>query len=101
MADLAQLEEQIVGLSLLEAASLVKKLEERSIEASSGQWRRIRLVMPLLAMVGFAVQASADQPDRVSFRYDTGRFRPETSGQVEIRLRTPQAAQIMNLISTA
>ena len=29
MADLAQLEESIVGLSLLEAASLVKKLEER------------------------------------------------------------------------
>jgi large subunit ribosomal protein L7/L12 len=29
MADLQQLEEQIVGLSLLEAAGLVKKLEER------------------------------------------------------------------------
>ncbi len=29
MADLPQLEEQIVGLSLLEAAELVKKLEER------------------------------------------------------------------------
>ena len=29
MSDLAQLEEQIVGLSLLEAAALVKKLEER------------------------------------------------------------------------
>src|SRR2546421_12252408 len=29
MADLQQLEEQIVGLSLLEAAQLVKKLEER------------------------------------------------------------------------
>lgn len=29
MADLQQLEEQIVSLSLLEAASLVKKLEER------------------------------------------------------------------------
>jgi large subunit ribosomal protein L7/L12 len=29
MADLAQLEEQIVGLSLLEASALVKKLEER------------------------------------------------------------------------
>ena len=29
MADLAQLEEQIVALSLLEAAELVKKLEER------------------------------------------------------------------------
>ena len=29
MADLQQLEEQIVGLSLLEAAELVKKLESR------------------------------------------------------------------------
>ena len=29
MADIAQLEEQIVALSLLEAAALVKKLEER------------------------------------------------------------------------
>ncbi len=29
MADLAQMEEQIVALSLLEAAALVKKLEER------------------------------------------------------------------------
>ena len=29
IADLAQLEEQIVGLSLLEASALVKKLEER------------------------------------------------------------------------
>src|SRR2546429_9315272 len=29
MADLAQLEEQIVGFSLLDAAQLVKKLEER------------------------------------------------------------------------
>ncbi len=29
MADLAQLEEQIVGLTLLDAAALVKKLEER------------------------------------------------------------------------
>jgi len=29
MADLARLEEQIVGLSLLDAAQLVKKLEER------------------------------------------------------------------------
>ncbi len=29
MADLQQLEDQIVGLSLLDAAALVKKLEER------------------------------------------------------------------------
>src|SRR3954447_17085733 len=36
MADLAQLEEQIVSLSLLEAAALVKKLEERlSVSAAA------------------------------------------------------------------
>ena len=35
MADLQQLEEQIVGLSLLDAAQLVKKLEERSEEHTS------------------------------------------------------------------
>jgi hypothetical protein len=52
-----------------------------------------------LAMVGSAVEASSDQPDRMSFRYDAGRFRPETSGKVEIRLKTPQAAQIMNLLN--
>jgi hypothetical protein len=53
-----------------------------------------------LSMVGSAVQASADQPDRVSFRYEAGQFRPETSGKVEIRLKTPQAAQIMGLLSS-
>ena len=37
MADLQQLEEQIVGLSLLEAAELVKKLEERlGVSAAAG-----------------------------------------------------------------
>ena len=48
MADLAQLEEQIVGLSLLEAAALVKKLEERlgvsaaaaaPVVVAGGGWR--------------------------------------------------------------
>jgi hypothetical protein len=52
-----------------------------------------------LAMVGSAVQASSDQPNQVSFRYEAGQFRPETSGKVEIRLNTPQAAQIMNLLN--
>src|SRR5580658_6344408 len=36
MADLAQLEEQIVSLSLLEAAALVKKLEERLGVSAAG-----------------------------------------------------------------
>ena len=36
MADLQQLEEQIVGLSLLDAAALVKRLEEKSGRIGSG-----------------------------------------------------------------
>src|SRR3989442_719466 len=36
MADLQQLEEQIVGLSLLDAAQLVKKLEERLGVSAAG-----------------------------------------------------------------
>ena len=36
MADLVQLEEQIVSLSLLEAAALVKKLEERLGVSAAG-----------------------------------------------------------------
>ena len=52
MADLVQLEEQIVGLSLLEAAALVKKLEARlgvsaaaaapAAVAAGGAARRLR-----------------------------------------------------------
>ena len=46
MADLAQLEESIVGLSLLEAAELVKKLESApgriggGSGPGDGRWRR-------------------------------------------------------------
>ena len=53
MADIAQLEEQIVSLSLLEAAALVKKLEERlgvsaaaaapvAVAGGAGAARRLR-----------------------------------------------------------
>lgn len=52
-----------------------------------------------LSMVGSAVRASSDKPNQVSFRYEAGQFRPETSGKVEIRLSTPQSAQIMNLLN--
>ena len=52
-----------------------------------------------LTMVGSAVRASSDKPDQVSFRYEAGQFRPETSGKVEIRLKTTQAAQIMNMLN--
>jgi large subunit ribosomal protein L7/L12 len=47
MADLAQLEEQIVSLSLLEAAALVKKLEERlGVSAAAAAPSRLYVRLP-------------------------------------------------------
>ena len=58
MADLAQLEEQIVSLSLLEAAALVKKLEERlGVSAAAAP-------PPPATITGAA--AAADTPRRSS-----------------------------------
>src|SRR2546421_8402880 len=52
MADLQQLEEQIVGLSLLDAAQLVKKLEERlGVSAAAAA--------PVMAAGGGAAAAGA------------------------------------------
>jgi large subunit ribosomal protein L7/L12 len=54
MADLQQLEESIVGLTLLEAASLVKKLEERlGVSAAAAA--------PVAAAGGAAAAAPAEE----------------------------------------
>jgi len=58
MADLQQLEEQIVGLSLLDAAALVKKLEERlGVSAAAAA----PVVMAGAASAGAAAAASAEE----------------------------------------
>ena len=44
------------------------------------------------------VKVTLDKPDRICFAYDAGRFRPERSGTVEVRLRTVQAAHIADLL---
>lgn len=46
------------------------------------------------------IAVSADKADRVSFSYE---LRPESgmSGQVQVRLRTPQAASIVSLLPPA
>ena len=60
MADLQQLEEQIVGLSLLDAAALVKKLEERlGVSAAA--------VAPVVMAGGGAAAAAAPAEEKTEF----------------------------------
>src|SRR5213082_1177879 len=60
MADLQQLEESIVGLSLLEAAQLVKKLEERlGVSAAAAA--------PVMAGGGGAAAGAAPAEEKTEF----------------------------------
>jgi large subunit ribosomal protein L7/L12 len=60
MADLAQLEESIVGLSLLEAAQLVKKLEERlGVSAAAAA--------PVMVAGGGAAAGAAPAEEKTEF----------------------------------
>jgi large subunit ribosomal protein L7/L12 len=60
MADLQQLEEQIVGLSLLEAAELVKKLEGRlGVSAAAAA--------PVMVAGGAAAGAAAPAEEKTEF----------------------------------
>jgi large subunit ribosomal protein L7/L12 len=60
MADLAQLEEQIVGLSLLDAAALVKKLEERlGVSAAAAA--------PVMVAGGAGAAAAAPAEEKTEF----------------------------------
>ena len=60
MADLAQLEESIVGLSLLEAAELVKKLESRlGVSAAAAA--------PVMVAGGGGVAAAAPAEEKTEF----------------------------------
>jgi len=60
MADLQQLEDQIVGLSLLDAAQLVKKLEERlGVSAAAAA--------PVVAGGGTAGTGAGPEPEKTEF----------------------------------
>ena len=60
MADLAQLEESIVGLSLLEAAELVKKLESRlGVSAAAAA--------PVMVAAGGGAAAAAPAEEKTEF----------------------------------
>src|SRR5215467_7392251 len=60
MADLQQLEDQIVGLSLLDAAQLVKKLEERlGVSAAAAA--------PVVVAGGGAAAGAGPEPEKTEF----------------------------------
>lgn len=60
MADLQQLEDQIVGLSLLDAAQLVKKLEERlGVSAAAAA--------PVMVAGGGAAAGAGPEPEKTEF----------------------------------
>src|ERR1700744_5867604 len=68
MADLQQLEDQIVGLSLLDAAALVKKLEERlGVSAAAAA-----PVMVAGGGAGAAAPAAAEQTEFTVILKDAG-----------------------------
>jgi large subunit ribosomal protein L7/L12 len=69
MADLQQLEDQIVGLSLLDAAALVKKLEERlGVSAAAAA----PVVVAGGAAAGAAAPAAAEQTEFTVILKDFG-----------------------------
>jgi large subunit ribosomal protein L7/L12 len=69
MADLQQLEDQIVGLSLLDAAALVKKLEERlGVSAAAAA----PVVVAGGAAAGAAAPAAAEQTEFIVILKDAG-----------------------------
>jgi len=68
MADIQQLEDQIVGLSLLDAAALVKKLEERlGVSAAAAA-----PVVVAGAAAGAAAPAAAEQTEFTVILKDAG-----------------------------
>ncbi len=64
------------------------------IWAGGGKNIDIPLNHPLRA----ALKVSIEQPGRICFSYDAGRFRPDRSGTIEVRLRTPQPARVVDLL---
>jgi len=45
------------------------------------------------------IEVTTDGPDKVCIAYDPHQFRPDTSGRVEVRLKTPRAAEIVALLN--
>jgi len=55
--------------------------------------------VPLDHPVRATIEVVAERPDRVCFAYDAGTTNPAKSGRVEVRLRTPRAERIAQLLA--
>ncbi|OHV29683.1 hypothetical protein CC117_28825 [Parafrankia colletiae] len=63
--------------------------------AGRGKNIDVPLSGPFLA----AIDVGLESPDQVRFAYDAGKFSPVRSGTVEVRLRTPRAADVVALLA--
>jgi hypothetical protein len=63
--------------------------------AGRGKQIDVPLIHPSRALIDVGL----DGPDRISFGYDAGRFSDSRCGTVEIRLRTPKAGHIAELVA--
>jgi len=45
------------------------------------------------------IEVTADGTEKVRLAYDPHQFNPDTSGRVEVRLKTPKAAEIVALLN--
>ncbi|MEV0779469.1 hypothetical protein ACIBLA_20670 [Streptomyces sp. NPDC050433] len=70
----------------------------RRVVVWAGRFKHVDV--PLNHQLLASIEVKAETPDRVSFAYDAGRTNPAKSGQVEVRLRTPQARRIAELLMT-
>ncbi|WP_018636472.1 hypothetical protein [Parafrankia elaeagni] len=63
--------------------------------AGRGKNIDVPLAGPFLA----AIEIGLESPNQVRFAYDAGKFSPVRSGAVEVRLRTPRAADVVALLA--
>jgi hypothetical protein len=70
---------------------------QRLVVAASRGGKPINV--PLADPLRDAVKVSADGPDKVLFSVDPSAFDPRKSGTVEVRLRTPRAAEVVALLN--
>lgn len=81
-----------------EAASGAVAITRTRLVVFAGRMKHIDV--PLAHPLRATITVAADQPDRVCFGYDAGAASSDRSGQVEVRLRTPQAARIVELLTS-
>jgi hypothetical protein len=82
-----------------EAVSGAIAVSNRRLVVWAGRTKHIDL--PRVGGFLATIDISVEQPDRVRFGYDAGRYNPDRSGTVEVRLRTARAAQVVELLGSA